>query len=429
MSTRGSERDSRKVKSSWSGASEQPDRSTKDLTFYEPDLAPLCEVLFSWLAGVAFGEEVGVRTFTVKNWSKFQQYKDRRPQWIKLHRDIFEDFKFQKLECRTQRDLMMIWLLFSQQDLDDLGMPLELPYDPEEIAFRIRSDEPVDLDAMAAAGFIVPRSTESHGSVPSDPPPVRKSTEAYKSVKIPSVSLISDLFLKGVLEYTEISCESQIRGASPIADLPSNDSGESSSEAKPDRFDEFWRLYPRREKKQYAHQQWLKLTEEERDAALADIPQRIQANWRDREIEHVPHASTYINQKIWTDDLQNLALPMTTEGARAAPQMSKREQFFITALEEARAEDDKRRNSPNHGGGGGELAAVQARRAGAGVVVRSDGADPVRQGAGSGQGLRIVGPREPPDSGDGVPRSAEDYGSGDSLETTCGLAQANGARA
>jgi hypothetical protein len=33
----------------------------------------------------------------IKNWSIYQHYKDRNPPWIKLHTDIFQNYKFSKL--------------------------------------------------------------------------------------------------------------------------------------------------------------------------------------------------------------------------------------------------------------------------------------------------------------------------------------------
>ena len=32
-------------------------------------------------------------TYRVKNWSKFQHYKNRNPPWIRLHVEILDDYK------------------------------------------------------------------------------------------------------------------------------------------------------------------------------------------------------------------------------------------------------------------------------------------------------------------------------------------------
>ena len=31
----------------------------------------------------------------IKNWNRFQHFKDRKPPWIKLYRDILDDLAFQ----------------------------------------------------------------------------------------------------------------------------------------------------------------------------------------------------------------------------------------------------------------------------------------------------------------------------------------------
>jgi len=69
-------------------------------------------------------------------------------------------------------------------------------------------------------------------------------------------------------------------------------------------FSEFWRLYPRKEGKQIAAQSWGKLSVEERRLAIEDVPKRAAANWAGREMQHVPHAATYLNQRRWLDEIE-----------------------------------------------------------------------------------------------------------------------------
>ena len=47
----------------------------------------------------------------VKNWEKFQHYKDRTPPWIKLYRDLLNDYEFSCLQDASKAHLMLIWLL------------------------------------------------------------------------------------------------------------------------------------------------------------------------------------------------------------------------------------------------------------------------------------------------------------------------------
>lgn len=86
--------------------------------------------------------------FKVKNYDKFQHYRDRTPPWIKLYNELLDDYDFGCLPDASKMHLVAIWLLASRSDN-------HLPRDPVWIAKRINATEPVDLDRIEAAGFIV----------------------------------------------------------------------------------------------------------------------------------------------------------------------------------------------------------------------------------------------------------------------------------
>ena len=69
----------------------------------------------------------------VKNWEKFQHFKDRRPPWIKLYRDILEHRDITMISDRCFRVLIGCWLLASE----DATMAGQLPC-IRDIAFRLR---------------------------------------------------------------------------------------------------------------------------------------------------------------------------------------------------------------------------------------------------------------------------------------------------
>lgn len=85
----------------------------------------------------------------VKNWRDHQHYKKRSPPWIKLHRAITEDYAFAALKDKTKAHLILIWILAA-------GTEGRVPHDAKFIASRINATEPVDLDAMIEAGFLIP---------------------------------------------------------------------------------------------------------------------------------------------------------------------------------------------------------------------------------------------------------------------------------
>jgi len=69
----------------------------------------------------------------VKNWKEFQHFKDRRPPWIKLDRDLLDDPDWHELSGEEAKALVMIWLVASENDGN-------LP-DNRKLAFRLRIDE------------------------------------------------------------------------------------------------------------------------------------------------------------------------------------------------------------------------------------------------------------------------------------------------
>lgn len=69
----------------------------------------------------------------VKNWKRFQHFKDRRPPWIKLYRDLLDDPDWHELSGDEAKALVMIWLVASENDGN-------LP-DNRKLAFRLRIDE------------------------------------------------------------------------------------------------------------------------------------------------------------------------------------------------------------------------------------------------------------------------------------------------
>jgi len=79
---------------------------------------------------------------------------------------------------------------------------------------------------------------------------------------------------------------------------PAND--HSSSE---DRFQEFWKQYPRREAKAKAQAIWTKQKlDRHADAILTDVAARIADPLQWSDPQYIPHATTYLNQRRWEDE-------------------------------------------------------------------------------------------------------------------------------
>lgn len=72
----------------------------------------------------------------IKDWKKFQHFKDRRPPWIKLYRDLLDDDEYYSLSPGAAKTLMLLWLLASE---DETGVGM-LP-SVKKVAFRLRMQE------------------------------------------------------------------------------------------------------------------------------------------------------------------------------------------------------------------------------------------------------------------------------------------------
>ena len=90
----------------------------------------------------------------VRNWEKFQHYKNRNPPWIRLHRTLLRDHKFHQLTEVQQWQLVRIWLLASECEN-------HLAWDEKWIRRAIQSSRKVDLDALLELGFLEPSVEKS----------------------------------------------------------------------------------------------------------------------------------------------------------------------------------------------------------------------------------------------------------------------------
>ena len=87
---------------------------------------------------------------TPKGWSKFQHYKHRSPPWIRLHRDLLNNYDFACLPVASKALAPCLWLLASE------SVNGEISLSAEAIAFRLHM-QPGDLSAaispLITAGF------------------------------------------------------------------------------------------------------------------------------------------------------------------------------------------------------------------------------------------------------------------------------------
>jgi len=77
-----------------------------------------------------------------------QNYKDRNPPWIKLHRDLLRDYEFSCLQDASKLLLIEIWLLASQKNN-------RIPADPKWLKQQLPYKGVVNLKPLIDGGFFV----------------------------------------------------------------------------------------------------------------------------------------------------------------------------------------------------------------------------------------------------------------------------------
>jgi hypothetical protein len=83
----------------------------------------------------------------IKNFAKFQHYKNRNPPWIRLYFALLNDKDFYRLPDAHKFHVMGLFLIASQNDN-------KIPLDKDWLVKQLASTEPLDLDALVASTFI-----------------------------------------------------------------------------------------------------------------------------------------------------------------------------------------------------------------------------------------------------------------------------------
>jgi hypothetical protein len=102
--------------------------------------------------------------FRVRNFERFQHYKDRNPPWIRLYGALWRDRAFFRLPDALKAHLIGMFALAARLDN-------RIPDDPEWLAHELCASEPIDLGALFASGFLIPEPAASAmdaGCQPSD---------------------------------------------------------------------------------------------------------------------------------------------------------------------------------------------------------------------------------------------------------------------
>jgi hypothetical protein len=93
---------------------------------------------------------------------------------------------------------------------------------------------------------------------------------------------------------TEKVAQERVKEPSPIIE----------KNIKPNRFEEFWLLYPRKKDKKRAKKIWDRINKDhDTDMILKDIRNRLLNDRQWKNEQFIPHPSTYLNNELWNDEI------------------------------------------------------------------------------------------------------------------------------
>lgn len=162
-------------------------------------------------------------SYRIKDWGKFQHFKDRKPPWVKLYRDILDDIEWHELDARAAKALVMFWLIASETD----GV---LP-DTKTLAFRLRTPQSEIQDSI---------SKLSHWLEHDD---ISVISERYQDVPVSDIKPIVLTRSRETEEETETEREVETETSAPSEKISLN--AEGRWDGIPDRLMATWNeAYP-----------------------------------------------------------------------------------------------------------------------------------------------------------------------------------------
>jgi hypothetical protein len=191
-------------------------------------------------------------TIRIKNWSEHQHFKDRRPPWIKVHREIIDDIEWHELSGDDAKLLISLWLIASE----DKELSGKLP-EVKSLCFRLRIKEIQLNQALIRL---------SHWLIHDD------------------INEISSCHQDDITEKRREEIETETE----------TDNG----------FALFWSTYPdiqRKQSKSKCHEIWIKKKLSFDKKRIVDHVENLKSSgdWTKENGQYVPAPLVYLNQRRW----------------------------------------------------------------------------------------------------------------------------------
>lgn len=206
--------------------------------------------------------------FRIRNWAKFQHYKNRNPPWIKLHYELMSSVDWVMADDQTRLLMVVCMMIASRHD----GY---VPNNPDYIQKMSHIDKKPDLVSLCNTGFFEHASnmlaTCKH--------------DASKCLRSASVS-VSD---------SSLIPEGDCKGGLPVE------------------FESFWTAYPRKTGKKAALKAWNNAKDKPdiKTIIAAITAQRSSQQWQKDGGQFIPHPATWLNQGRWADETKPVKIGST----------------------------------------------------------------------------------------------------------------------
>lgn len=206
---------------------------------------------------------MAIRQYRIRNWAKFQHYRDRNPPWIKLHIEILASEDWVMVDDASKL-LMIVCMVVAAKNF---GIVSDDAAYFRRVAYLNRSP---NLKPLIECGFLEPLADAS----------------------IPE-QMLADARPEKEGEAEQSRAEKE--------QMPASAS----------RFAEFWSAYPRKVGKGKAEKLFDGIAKKLNPDILIAAAQQFRISQNGTEEKFIPHATTWLNSRRWEDEgaLPNVIRP------------------------------------------------------------------------------------------------------------------------
>lgn len=229
----------------------------------------------------------------IRNLEKYQHYRDRNPPWVKLHRDLLENYEFEQLPDATKAHALLLLLLAAR-----IGNVI--PIDPLWIGRKIGARSPIDLSQLLKAGFLEVSGADC-----------KRVASDLLAERVQVAMPEGEGEGEGEAEERETPSPSAPRVTTSVTgDAPVNTSTtvnhrELTNQAEQE-FIQLWEVCERRDNKAGALKAYLKARKSGKMPDLATVKEAYcrlaeSWDWTKEDRQYHPMMSTWLNREGWNE--------------------------------------------------------------------------------------------------------------------------------